>query len=59
MQLQRHEVEHRLRREELEQQLRQEAAVVDRTAYLAFVAKRAAGDRRRRSNEESRRLGSG
>jgi hypothetical protein len=39
------EVEHRRWREELEQQLRQEAAAVDRAAYLAFVVKRAAGDR--------------
>jgi hypothetical protein len=37
------EVEHRRWREELEQQLRQEAAAVDRAAYLAFVVERAAG----------------
>jgi hypothetical protein len=53
LRLRRQEVEHRRRWEELEQQLRQEAAAVDRAAYLTFVAERATGDRGWRSNGES------
>jgi hypothetical protein len=43
LRLRRQVVEHRRRQEELEQQLRQEAVAADRSAYLMFVAERAAG----------------
>jgi hypothetical protein len=43
LRLQKQEVEPHRRREELEQQLRRKVAAADRSAYLTFVAERAAG----------------